>query len=168
MDENRNVNVQSIFASQDPEFIAETLLEELNKAIKSLVVIKKNQAKKHQSVYWNRKLESHRKQISYLTKVAQNSKSHEDKRVLKNAKNKHSREIRKTEKEYFTKKYSTNLGKWAQLKENTEEKNKTLIMVVIEGKETTSPTTLANKYSEAITKKINELKDDLPKSTLTA
>ena len=116
LDESRNAKIQSIFSSQDPEYIASTLLEELNGALKNLMKIKKEQVRRYKTPYWNNKLEAQRKKISFLTKQAQISKNHEDQRLLKHAVNRHSKEMKKSEKNYLRNKYDTNLGKWKLLK----------------------------------------------------
>ena len=113
------------------------------------MVIKKHQIKKHHSVFWKRKLEAQQKRISYLAGVAQESKLCEDARVLKHAKNLHSKELKNAEKEFYTKRYETNLGKWAQLKEETGKGNKGLVKYIINGKETFSPTILANEFTSS-------------------
>ena len=99
LDESRNSKIQSIFSSQDPEYIATTLLEELNKALKNLMVIKREQVKKHKTPYWNNQLEAQRRRISHLTRQAQASKLHEDERILRHTKNRHSKALRKAEKD---------------------------------------------------------------------
>ena len=43
LNENKNTCIQSIFSSQCPDFIANVLLEEINKAVKNLVIIEKIQ-----------------------------------------------------------------------------------------------------------------------------
>ena len=47
LDETRNAKIQLIFTSQNPDFIASTLLEEVNAALKNLMIIKKEQVRKH-------------------------------------------------------------------------------------------------------------------------
>ena len=63
MDENSNKRIQSIFSSEDPQFIANTIANELNTAIKKLVIIRKEQVKKFHTPYWNQKLECQQKKF---------------------------------------------------------------------------------------------------------
>ena len=58
LDENKNVKIQFIFQSQDPKFITETYIDEMNKAVKSLMTLTKVQKMKHQTKYWTKVLES--------------------------------------------------------------------------------------------------------------
>ena len=58
LDENVNEHIQSIFHSDDPDYIAATYLEELNKAVKSLVEVKKVRKKTYKTPYWNKSLEA--------------------------------------------------------------------------------------------------------------
>ena len=154
LDEKRNSKIQSIFSSQDPDRIASTILEELNNALKNLMVIKKEQTKKHKTPFWNSRLEAQRKQIIFLTKHAQNTNSHDDHRMLKHAQNRHSKAMRNAKRDFLRNKYETNLGKWKQLKDVTGDNKTGLTKVTVEGEEVTSPAQLADLYSEANLKKL--------------
>ena len=88
--------------------------------------------------------------------------------MLKHMKNRHTEEIRNAEKIYVSRKYSINLGKWRQLKEDTGDGEKGLVKAVINSKEESSTTTLANKFSKTNLEKIKEIKNSLPASTTTA
>merc|ERR1711954_34673 len=94
-----------------PEYIARVLLEEINKAVKNLVIVRKVQIKKYSTPYWTKKLEAERKQLNYLNKVAEESGKHEDARLVKNIKNRHKKNMKKEEKKCYTQKFGTHLGK---------------------------------------------------------
>ena len=121
LDENKNRKIQSIFNSEHPEYIADTLLKELNKAVNKLLIKKKTQKKKHETVYRTKLLESQRQQIRYLDRMFHENKTHENERALKHAKNRHSREMKKQEKLYYTNNYKCTLSKWKKLKEETDQ-----------------------------------------------
>merc|ERR1712081_94437 len=101
LDENQNHKIQSIFYRQDPEYIADTLLGELNKAVNKLLIKKRTQKRNHETLYWNKLLESQRQQIKFLDKTYHQNKTHENERALKHAKNRHAKEMKKQEKEYY-------------------------------------------------------------------
>ena len=64
-----------------------------------------------------KKLEAKYKQIQHLSKISTESETHEDARVIKHLKNKHTTEGKKGEKAYQEDKLKTNLGKWKTLRE---------------------------------------------------
>ena len=73
--------------------------------------------------------------------------THEETQVLKNLKNKHSGQMRKIQKQYYSYHFQTKLGKWKSLHYKTESEEKGLLSAKIDNADITSPKILAEKYS---------------------
>merc|ERR1711954_623272 len=104
LDENRNPEIQALFNTNDPNLATEIFNKEVNKATKKLLIINKFQKKRHQCRYWNKFLEAQKKKVDYLNKILKQSKSHEDYRMLKHAKNRLTKFTKSAKKEYYKKK----------------------------------------------------------------
>merc|ERR1711954_545075 len=137
-------------------------------ATKKLLIVNKFQKKRHQCRYWNKFLEAQKKKVDYLNKIFRQSKSHEDYRMLKHAKNRLTKFTKICKKEYYKKKYNTNLGKWKELKIEEGNENKTLVSAHINNKVECSPKTLANEFSKTLLDKIQEIKSELPVNDIIA
>ena len=59
----------------------------MNKTAKQLIVKKKVQMMKHYTKYWNRRLEAQKLKIDYKNKNFRSNPTHENARLLRNAKN---------------------------------------------------------------------------------
>merc|ERR1712081_107448 len=125
--ENQNPEIQSLFNTHDPNLATEIFNNEVNKAAKKLLIINKFQKKQHQCRYWNKFLEAQKKKVDYLNKIFRQTRSHEDYPLLRNAKNRLTKFTKSAKKEYYKKKYNTNLGKWKELKIEEGNENKTLV-----------------------------------------
>merc|ERR1711954_185007 len=137
-------------------------------ATKKLLIINKFQKKRHQCRYWNKFLEAQKKKVDYLNKIFRQTKSHEDYRMLRNPKNQLTKFTKSAKKEYYKKKYNTNLGKWKELKIEEGNENKTLVSAYINNKIECSPKTLANEISKTLLDKIQEIKNELPVNDIIA
>merc|ERR1711954_533440 len=137
-------------------------------ATKKLLIVNKFQKKRHQCRYWNKFLEAQKKKADYLNKIFRQTKSHEDYRMLRNAKNWLTKFTKSAKKEYYKKKYNTNLGKWKELKIEEGNENKTLVSAHINNKIECSPKTLANEFSKTLLNKIQEIKSELPVNDIIA
>ena len=168
LDENKNTKIQEMFNSQDPNLICDTYLAEMNKASKQLVRIKRVQKCKYQTKFWTKRLEAQRFEINYRTKLYRDNVTHEKFRELRKLKNRHSRDMRKAQKEFYTRKYNTHLGKWKCLKEEEDNTTKGLMKAEVDGKLENSPKILADKFSESVIDKVQTIRDELPKNNLTA
>merc|ERR1711954_552990 len=168
LDENRNPEIQSLFNTNDPNLATEIFNDEVNKATKKLLMINKFQKKRHQCRYWNKFLEAQKKKVDYLNKIFRQTKSHEDYRMLRNAKNWLTKFTKSAKKEYYKNKYNTNLRKWKELKIEERNENKTLVSANINNKIECSPKTLANEFSKTLLDKIQEIKNELPVNDIIA
>ena len=81
------------------------------------------------------------------------NKKHEDYRLLRNAKNRLSEFTKSAKKEYYKKRYNTNLGKWKEMKLEEDEEDKTLVSAVVNNKVETSPKNLANEFTKSLLKR---------------
>ena len=88
--------------------------------------------------------------------------------MLKNLQNRHTREIKTAKSNYYKSQYKTNLGKWKTLREDHLQEDKGLSSAKIDGKLFTSQKILAEKYSEAFLKKLEDLKQELPANNILA
>lgn len=122
LDENNNINIQTMFQSTDPETMTKISNEVMNKAVNKSIKITKIQKKKHVPKFWSKNLDAQQKQINFWNQKSKETKLHEDYRMLKNLKNKYTKEIKRAKTKYYKYKYKTTLGKWRTLKE--EEKRK--------------------------------------------
>merc|ERR1711954_299442 len=168
LDENRNPEIQSLFNTNDPNLATEIFDNEVNKATKKLLIINKFQKKRHQCRYWNKFLEAQKKKVDYLNKFFCETKKHEDYRLLSYAKNRLTKFTKSAKKDYYKKKYNTNLGKWKELKIEEGNENKTLVSAHINNKLECSPKTLANEFSKTLLDKIQEIKSELPVNDIIA
>merc|ERR1712081_109510 len=168
LDENRNPKIPELFNTNDPNIATEIFNNEVNKATKKLLIINKFQKKRHQCRYWNKFLEAQKKKVDYLNKIFKQSKSHEDYRMLKHAKNRLTKFTKSAKKEFYKKNFNTNLGKWKELKVEEGNENKTLVSAHINNKIECSPKTLANEFSKTLLNKIQEIKSELPVNDIIA
>merc|ERR1711954_19891 len=83
--------LQSLFSDSDPEIIAQRLVDRIKEITDRVVIKKRVQAKKQGYEYWNEELETERKKVAALLKIAISTKSTDDIRNHKNAKNQHTK-----------------------------------------------------------------------------
>merc|ERR1711954_65037 len=121
LDENRNVNIQRMFQSNDLDVITE-----MNNAVNKFLIVKKVQKTKFEAKFMNKKLVADKKRINFWNKKFTSSRTHEDYRVLKNLKNRYTKDIKKAKTNYYKLCYATNLGKWKTLREQENIKEKSL------------------------------------------
>merc|ERR1712081_140831 len=117
---------------------------------------------------WNKFFEAQKKKVDYLNKIFRETKRHEDYRLLRNAKNRLTKFTKSAKKEYYKKRYNTNLGKWKEMKIKEGNEDKTLVSAVINNKIECSPKTLANEFSKTLLNKIQEIKSELPVNDIIA
>merc|ERR1711954_474193 len=83
--------LQSLFSDSDPEIIAQKLVNGIKEITDRVINKKRVQAKKRGYEYWNEELETERKKVAALHKIAISTKSTDDIRNHKNAKNQHTK-----------------------------------------------------------------------------
>ena len=168
LDENRNVNIQKMFQSNDPEEITEIYNTEMNKAVNKFLIVKKVQKTKFEAKFMNKKLVADKKRINFWNKKFTSSRTHEDYRVLKNLKNRYTKDIKRAKKNYYKLRYATNLGKWKTLREEENFEEKGLNTAIVDGKIINSQEKLANKFSESFLNKICNIKKEMPANNILA
>ena len=109
LDENRNIKIQEMFQSNDPEVATEIYITEMNKAVNKFLIIKKIQRNKFTTKYMNKKLHADKKRINFWNKKFKSSRTHEDYRILKHYKNRYTKDILRAKKNYYIRHYATNL-----------------------------------------------------------
>ena len=113
---DNNMNLQSPFSDLDPEIISQKLTTGLQE-ITDITFIKKRVHDKARGVlFWSSTLEDERRSVSELIKNAIESKDVEDTRAFKHAKNQHSRNIAKYQKQKIKENLSAIQSRWKTMK----------------------------------------------------
>ena len=115
-----NEDLNSLFSESDPDIIADKLLNGLNQVIKELIIIKRVQLNSKAAPYWNSELEDSRTSVKTKMRTAHITGNIEDERDAKNARNIHSRKIKKRITEYYKDKFSKDKNKFKSVKEIQE------------------------------------------------
>ena len=90
--------LQGLFSDSDPETIAQKLIEGIKEITDVVVKKKRVQERRKKYEYWCTELEDERKNVASLHKVSIATKDTEDIRNHKNAKNIHTKNIKKYQK----------------------------------------------------------------------
>merc|ERR1711954_572214 len=90
--------LQSLFSDQDPEIIAKKLVDGVKEITDVIVTKKRIQARRKKYEYWCRELENERINVAALHKIAIETKDNDDIRNHKHAKNRHTKNIKKYQK----------------------------------------------------------------------
>ena len=96
------------------------------------------------------------------------TRTHEDYRILKHHKNRYTKDILRAKKNYYKRRYATNLGKWKTLREEEIQEDKSLNTAIVNGNVITSQEKLANEYSKSFVHKINSIKSEMPNNNILA
>ena len=95
---DNNYKLQSLFGDQDPETIAEKLIDGLKDITDEVVSKKRIQTKNRGVLYWDKDLEKEKKEVDRLNKIAIESKEIDNHRAYKHKKNLHIKNIEKLQK----------------------------------------------------------------------
>merc|ERR1711954_345293 len=96
--------LQSLCGDQDPELIAQKLVDGVKEITDVIVTKKRVQARSRKYEYWNEDLEKEREEVAALHKLSVETKDTEDIRKHKHAKNRHTKNIKKYQKKKKKKK----------------------------------------------------------------
>merc|ERR1711954_43755 len=86
--------LQSLFGDYDLEVIAQKLVDGVKEITDAVVIKKRVQARQRRYKYWSHDLDSERKQVAALHKESISAKNTDNIRSHKNAKNRHTKNIK--------------------------------------------------------------------------
>ena len=138
-------NLDTVFHSQDPDYIANTIQLELNTIYNILAPSKVVQYKSDHIPYYNAKIRQKLKSCDLMLSKAILSKEKDDWRNFRNFRNSLDKEIKVLKTEYIKSKMTDNKNNWKFLKKfNKCSKSKPPDRLIHNGIPITNPIELAN------------------------
>ena len=93
--------------------------------------------------------------------TARLSKTHEDERQAKHARNRHTALIKLTIKKFYTKKLNNNKRKFRSIKEIQENESRTPTLIIHKGVEYTSPKDIAEVMATSFIDKVENIRANI-------
>ena len=85
----------------------------------------------------------------------------EDEREAKHSRNLHSRKMRKTIKNYYSRKFKEDKNKFKSIKDLQESQNKSPTHIIHEGNDVSSPQAIAEIMSNEFIRKVQRIRDNV-------
>ena len=157
--------LQTIFQSQDPNYIANTIMNELNNIIEIIAPAKKVQFKKKYQPFLSQELLQDQNEVNDLLTEAIFSKSPQDWNKFRAQRNKYNNKVKTKEKEYYQTQFSNNKYQWIFLQNFTNKsKQNPPNSITIQGINYTSPKVLANLCNDFFIEKISKIRNNFTNS----
>ena len=162
-----NTRLNSIFAYDDPDTIANILIEEYNRIINTLAPEKVVQVTKEDLPYFNKAiLELKHEADAELTKAIKGKKP-EDWRNQQRLKTKLEQEIEKSKREYFGQKLEHRTNIWKVINENKSKDESTVpTEILVNGKIVNSPKKLANAFNDGYHEKTEKIRETFTETNI--
>ena len=153
--------LQSLFSEDNPEIIADLLMDGLKEITDQLVTKSRVQQRSRGVPYWCGKLEKERNLVKELNEKAIRSKQIEDARIYKHTKNQHSKNIIKYQKFKFRENMSNLRKRWNTLKDVTPSDDATPTEINHRGQTLTSSKAIANKFADYLDEKTEQIRNEV-------
>ena len=159
-----NERLQRIFESEDPDYIAETIVAETNRIIEDIAPSKLIQCKKSHEPWATEDTEQIRKETESQLETAIATKDIEEWRLFRVLRNKAYKFIESVKRNYYIERFKNTRSIWKEFRKyKGEEDSSGPNKIVIDNKEVTSPKKLSNEFNKFFIKKITDIQRNFDK-----
>ena len=159
--------LQSIFQSQDPNYIANTIMMELNNIIEVIAPAKKVQVKKNFHPFLSEEHVKLKNEVNDHLTQAIFSKSKQNWNIFRTQRNRYNNSVKAKEKEYNQSQFSNNKYQWKFLQKFTNKSKQTPPSnITVHGINYSSPKILANLCNDFFIEKISKIRNHFTNSSV--
>ena len=150
-----NSRLQNIFASSDPDYIAETLIAEMNRILEDVSPSKVVQCKKSYEPWKTHEATEIERKVEEQLEHAIQSSDLDEWRLFRSLRNQAHKFLEFTKKTYFIQRFSTAKNVWREFRQfQGEDNNKSPTKIVKDGREIASPKKLCEEFNDFFIRKI--------------